>query len=77
MPLVSFDDLGQYTRWIFEHPERSVGLQLGVAIAHVTGAEHAAAFEAVTGKKARYEDIPLQVTLSQLQTGNIGAGASP
>jgi hypothetical protein len=77
MPLVSLNDVGKYARWIFEHPERSAGLQLGVAIAHVTGAEHAAAFEAVTGKKARYEDTPLQAVLNRLPQGKVGAGGSP
>lgn len=77
MPLVSLNDLALYAKWMFENPSRSAGLQLGVAIAHVTGAEHAAAFEAVTGKKSRYEDIPLQTVLDQFPSGKIGAKASP
>jgi len=31
----------------------------------------------VTGKKARYQDIPLQVALEKLPSGKIGAKASP
>ena len=77
MPLVSLEDLAQYTKWMFEHPKLSEGLKLGIAIAHITGAEIAAAFEAVTGKKARYEDIPLQMSLEQLPPGKIGSQASP
>lgn len=77
MLLVSLNDVGKYARQIFKHPKRSAGLQLGVAIAHVTRAEHAAAFEAVTGKKARYEDTPLQAVLSRLPQGKIRARGSP
>lgn len=77
MPLVSLDDLAWYAKWMFEHPKLSAGLKLGIAIAHVTGAEIAAAFEAVTGKKARYEDVPLEKALAKLPQGKIGHKASP
>ncbi|KAE8442946.1 hypothetical protein EG329_002484 [Mollisiaceae sp. DMI_Dod_QoI] len=77
MPLVSLDDLAEYAKWIFEHPERSAGLNLGVAIAHVTGAEQAAAFEKVTGQRAKYEDVPLQKYLQCLPPGKIGLKGSP
>ena len=77
MPLVSLDDLAEYAKWMFEHPKSSAGLKLGIAIAHVTGAEMAAAFEAVTGKKARYEDIPLETVMSRLPQAKIGSRASP
>ena len=77
MPLVSLESIGEYARWIFEHRERSAGLNLGIAIAHVTGAEQAEAFEAVTGKKARYEAIPLETALSRFPPGKIGSRATP
>jgi hypothetical protein len=77
MPLVSLESIGDYTRWIFEHRERSAGLNLGIAIAHVTGAEHAVAFTAVTGEKARYDAISLETALKSLPTGKIGSKASP
>lgn len=78
MPLVSLDDLGKYAVWIIDNPKRSAALELGVAIAHVTGAEQAAAFERVTGKKCVYNDIPLEEFLATtLPPGKIGAGASP
>lgn len=80
MPLVSLDDLARYVKWAFEHPDRSAGLNLGVAIAHVTGAETAAAFETVTGKKARYEDVPLDAVLAQLsqyKKEKVGVNGSP
>jgi hypothetical protein len=77
MPLVPLDDLAEYARWMFEHPQRSAGLKLGIAIAHITGAEIASAFETVTGWKARYEDIPLQKLLDRFPKGKIGSNASP
>ena len=77
MPLVSLHDLGQYAKWMFENPKESAGLKLSVAIAHVTGADHAAAFEAVTGKKARFEDVPLKEHLAPFPLGKIGAKSSP
>lgn len=77
MPLVSLENLGKYAKWIFEHPDRSAGLDLGVAIAHVTGAEIATAFEAVTGKKSKYQDVPLKDALAVFPKGKIGANGSP
>jgi hypothetical protein len=77
MQLVSLYDLGQYAKWMFENSEESLGLKLGVAIAHVTGADHVVSFVAVTGKKARYEDVPLKEHLSQFPPGKIGARSSP
>ena len=62
---------------MFEHSSRSAGLDLGVAIAHVSGADLATAFEAVTGNKARYENIPLQAMLDQMPAGKIGSQGSP
>ncbi|TVY20620.1 hypothetical protein LARI1_G001288 [Lachnellula arida] len=77
MPLVALDSIGVYARWMFKHPERSAGLHLGVAIAHVSGSDLAAAFEAVTGNKARYEDIPLQDVLDGMPAEKIGSQGSP
>jgi hypothetical protein len=76
MPPVSLDDPAAHTKWMFEHPKRSARLKAGILIAHMTGAEIAAAFEAVTGKRARYEDVPLQEELYRLPKGKIGANAS-
>jgi hypothetical protein len=77
MPLVALDEIGEYAKWMFEHPERSAGLELGVAIAHVSGPEYATAFEKVTGKKARYDDIPLQAVMDRMPKGKIGTQGSP
>lgn len=75
MALVSLEDTGEYAKWMFENPARSAGLHLGTSIAHVTGEEHAKAFEAVTGKKARYQDVPLDQVLARMPTAKIGGGS--
>ena len=77
MPLVSLDDLGWYVNWMLEHRDQAAGINLGIAIGHITGQQIASAFEAVTRKKARYEDISLQEALDQMPKGKIGALASP
>jgi hypothetical protein len=77
MPLVSLSDMGEYVKWMFLNPAESAGLNLGIAIAHVTGDDHARAFMAVTGKPARYEDIPIEAAMELMPKGKIGAGASP
>jgi hypothetical protein len=77
MPLVALDEVGIYAQWMLENPSRSAGINLGVAIAHVSGADLAVAFEAVTGKKARYDDVPLQAVLAKFPDGKIGSQATP
>ena len=59
VPHVSLEDCGYYVRWLFDHPERANGMDLEVAIDHVTYADLAAAFEKVTGHPARYIDTDL------------------
>ncbi|CZR62679.1 related to nitrogen metabolic regulation protein nmr [Phialocephala subalpina] len=56
---VALEDCGYYARWIFDHPERSNGMDLEVAIAHIGYDELAKAFEKVTGHPARYIDTSL------------------
>ncbi|MGR9276163.1 NmrA family NAD(P)-binding protein [Rhizobium leguminosarum] len=53
---VSLEDCAYYVRWLFDNTERSVGMDLEVAIEHVRYDELAAAFERVTGHPARYID---------------------
>ena len=77
MPLVSLESIGETVLWFFENRERSNGLNLGIAIAHYTGAEIAAAFTAATGKKARYTAASLEASLAKMPPGKIGAKASP
>ena len=59
MPLIVLHDLGQYARWIFDHPLEAKGLNLEIATCHATGADIASAFTATTGKAARYEAAEL------------------
>jgi len=53
---VSLEDCAYYVRWLFDNTERSVGMDLEVAIEHVRYDELAAAFARVTGHPARYID---------------------
>ncbi|KAJ9609172.1 hypothetical protein H2200_006944 [Cladophialophora chaetospira] len=74
---VSLDDCEHYVRWIFDHPERSNGLDLEVAIDHIHYKDLAAAFQKVTGKPARYEDIDIDTlwnTGRNKQLANTGGG---
>lgn len=57
---VALEDCGFYVRWLFDHPERANGMDLEVAIAPIGYDELAAAFEKVTGHKARYIDTSLE-----------------
>jgi hypothetical protein len=59
VPHVALEDCGYYVRWLFDHPGRANGMDLEVAIEHVTYANLAAAFETVTGHPARYIDTDL------------------
>ncbi|EXJ92482.1 hypothetical protein A1O3_01034 [Capronia epimyces CBS 606.96] len=64
---VSLDDCEYYVRWLFDHPERSNGMDLEVAIDHIHYADLAKAFQAVTGHPARYIDTDLD---TYWKTGN-------
>ncbi|GJC77434.1 nmrA-like family domain-containing protein 1 [Colletotrichum liriopes] len=57
VPHVALDDCGYYVKWLFDNHERAHGMDLDVAIDHITYTELAAAFEKVTGKPARYIDV--------------------
>uniref|UniRef100_A0A0B7K5L8 NmrA-like domain-containing protein n=1 Tax=Bionectria ochroleuca TaxID=29856 RepID=A0A0B7K5L8_BIOOC len=59
VPHVSLDDCEHYVRWLFDHPERSDGMDLEVAINHIRYADLAAAFQKVTGKPAQYINVPM------------------
>ncbi|KAK0387944.1 hypothetical protein NLU13_4188 [Sarocladium strictum] len=69
---VSLDDCAYYVRWLFDHPEYD-GLDLEVAVEHVHYAELAAAFERVTGCKAKFVDISME---EYWATGPMAARAS-
>ncbi|KAI1460125.1 NAD(P)-binding protein [Annulohypoxylon moriforme] len=57
VPFVSLDDCGYYVKWLFDNPSRANGLDLQVAIAHISHAELAHAFQKVTGNPARAVNV--------------------
>lgn len=59
IPFVHLEDLGPQVHWLFSNISQSAGLNLKVAVAHVSLPEIAAAFTKVTGKPARAENIPM------------------
>lgn len=59
IPYTCLDDLGYYVRWIFNHPERSAGLNLKVAVEHVTLKQLASTFTEVTRKPAKATNITI------------------
>lgn len=59
VPFIHLDDFGRYLHWALTHGSRSNGLTFGIAIAHVSGPELAAAFTAATGRPAVHEDSPI------------------
>lgn len=65
MPLIYLEDLARYVHWAYQNPTQSNGLRLGISTAHVTGQDMASAFTAVTGKAAKYVDIPIDVWLDK------------
>ncbi len=72
IPMIHLDDLGEYARWIFDHPDQSAGKDLEIATQHVHFNEVAEAFTKVTGNKAIYRDVPLQAWFD----GFVNEGAS-
>ncbi|TLD39533.1 NmrA family protein [Venturia nashicola] len=59
VPHVSLEDCGVYVRWLFDHQDRAYGMDLEVAIDHVSYHDLAMAFEKVSGHPARYIDTSL------------------
>ncbi|KAL7762720.1 hypothetical protein ACKLNR_009255 [Fusarium oxysporum f. sp. zingiberi] len=75
IPHVALDDCEHYVRWLFDNPERSDGLDLEVAIDHITYHDLAQAFQKVTGKPAQFIDIPLATYFEHLPLkGTVPAG---
>ena len=59
VPLIHLDDYGKYVRWVFDHPERSNGLELTVATEDVAWKDVASAFSDVTGRRAIYKNVSM------------------
>ncbi|KAM0411408.1 hypothetical protein ACHAPD_009619 [Fusarium lateritium] len=64
MVLVSLDDCEYYVRWLFDNPKKSDGMDVDVAIDHITIDELAKAFQKVTDPKD-----PATMTIKQNFTG--------
>jgi len=80
-PLIHLPDLGRYARWIFDHPERSNGLNLTIATENVGWEYLAKTFQEVTGKKAVFKDITLDELFASkafpFPDGKVGHSVSP
>jgi hypothetical protein len=66
IPFVALDDCAYYVRWIFDHPERSNGMDLEVAIDHITYRDLTAAFTKVTGHAAQWMDLPIETYMAHM-----------
>ncbi|KAL6894900.1 hypothetical protein GGI43DRAFT_429355 [Trichoderma evansii] len=51
---------GYYVRWVFEHPEKSAGLNLEIAVEDVSPKQIAEAFTVVTGKPAKGTNVTIE-----------------
>ncbi|KAL7805292.1 hypothetical protein V8C44DRAFT_230355 [Trichoderma aethiopicum] len=73
---VDLDDCEYYARWLFDHQERSNGLDLEVAIDLVDYHDMAKAFTKVTGRPAKYVDIDLETywTIGPFGPGETASG---
>ncbi|KAL7898487.1 hypothetical protein HDV64DRAFT_269006 [Trichoderma sp. TUCIM 5745] len=71
---VALSDCGIYARWLFDNPDRANGLDLEVAIAHMSYNELATAFTKVTGRPAQYVDVPLSTYFRDFASlGTVGS----
>lgn len=52
IPYGCLEDLGYYVQWAFEHPKRSAGLNLEIAVEDVSLQQIAETFTTVTEKPA-------------------------
>ncbi|KAH7303819.1 hypothetical protein B0I35DRAFT_324959, partial [Stachybotrys elegans] len=59
VPHVYLDDCAHYVRWLFDNPDQD-GIDLEVAVDHIHYADLAAAFEKVTGCKAKFVDVSFE-----------------
>ncbi|KAH7141921.1 NmrA-like family protein [Dactylonectria macrodidyma] len=74
VPHVSLDDCEHYVRWLFDHPERAIGMNLEVAIDHISYADLATAFQKVTGTPAQYIDMPMSMYFQHIPISDDPAG---
>lgn len=85
VPFVHLDDLGVYVDWIFAHIDESAGMNLKVAVEHVSYDYLAKIFTKLTGKPAQYRDITFEqaftdgpfAPIAELKLGSETAGDDP
>ncbi|KAK5049369.1 hypothetical protein LTR84_004298 [Exophiala bonariae] len=63
IPLMALDDVGVFVKWIFDHPERSAGINLEMATDQVSFSDITSAFTRVTGRTAIHRVISFEVYL--------------
>ncbi|KAI0552311.1 hypothetical protein F4679DRAFT_535248 [Xylaria curta] len=67
VPFTPLDDVGVYVKWLFDNADGEAdGLDLEIALEHVTFEAYVRAFEKVTGKPARWIDSDLDGHLDLL-----------
>jgi hypothetical protein len=57
---MALDDVGVFVKWIFDHPERSTGINLEMATDQVSWSDITAAYEKVTGKKGIHRRVSFE-----------------
>ena len=60
VPFTSIEEIGYFARWVFEHPAESAGLNVKLAVEHVSLPMFAEALTEVTGKPARSKNISIE-----------------
>lgn len=60
LPLIALDDVGIYSRWLFDNPSESAGLDLSVVTDEVSFDDIARTFTEVTGKPAVHKYVPFE-----------------
>ena len=66
VPHVSLDHCEYFARWLYDHPDKSNGMDLKIAIDPIYYEDVAATFEKALGELARYIDIPIYIYLKHL-----------
>ncbi|KAI0393031.1 NAD(P)-binding protein [Xylariaceae sp. FL0594] len=67
VPFTALDDCGVFVKWLFDNNAGEAdGMELQSALAHVTFAEYVDAFTKVTGKPAKWIDVPIAEHLTNL-----------
>ena len=60
VPFTCIEEIGYYVRWVFEHSDKSAGLNLKLAVEHVSLPMFAEAFTEVTGMPATSKNISVE-----------------